>query len=179
VKPRYASLAFLVALAFLVPFPAAAQRDSPEARELASLAVAAGTFDVTYTQASKVAASIMKGSLEGRLGRQLSDDESRQLGALFLRLIKETVPQREFEANYVDVLVRYYSPQELKDLVAFYRTPLGTRALRFGPATNEEHAAAGHRIMAAHDREFRERFTAEFVREFPALNRELEKKPRQ
>jgi hypothetical protein len=29
--------------------------------------------------------------------------------------------------------------------------------------------------MGAHDREFRERFTAEFVREFPALHRELEK----
>ncbi len=179
-KPFSASLVILwLVVGLLAPASTAAQSESPEARELASLAVAAGTFDITYTQASKVATSIVKGSLEGRLGRQLSDVESRQLGALFLRLIKETVPQSDFEAYYVDVIRRYYSPQELKDLVAFYRTPLGTKVLRFGPATNEEHAAAGQRIMGSHDREFRERFAAEFTREFPALNRELERKQRQ
>ena len=132
-----------------------------------------------YTQASTVATSIMKGSLEGRLGRPLSDDESRQLGELFLRLIKETVPQSDFEGNYVDVLVRYYSPQELKDLVAFYRTPVDTKVLRFGPATNAENAAAGRRIMGSHDREFRERFAAEFLREFPTINKQLERKKEQ
>jgi hypothetical protein len=50
------------------------------------------------------------------------------------------------------------------------------KALRFGPATNAENAAAGRRIMGSHDREFRERFTAEFLREFPAINKELQRK---
>ena len=179
-KPFGASLVILwVVVGLFAPSPTAAQSESPEARELASLAAAAGTFDIMYTQASTVATSIMKSSLEARLGRPLSDDESRQLGELFLRLIKETVPQSDFEGNYVDVLGRYYSPQELKDLVAFYRTPLGMKALRFGPATNAENAAAGRRIMGAHDREFRERFTAEFLREFSTINKELQHKQRQ
>jgi len=30
--------------------------------------------------------------------------------------------------------------------------------------------------MGAHDREFRERFTAEFLREFPTINKELQRK---
>jgi hypothetical protein len=179
-KPFSASLVILwVVVGLLAPASTAAQSESPEARELASLAAAVGTFDSTYTEASTVATSMMKSSLERRLGRQLSDDESRQLGALFLRLIKETVPQSDLETNYVDRVSRYYSPQELKDLVAFYRTPLGTKVLRFQVATNAEEATGAQRIAGTHFREFRERFAAEFAREFPAINRELERKQRQ
>ena len=86
------------------------------------------------------------------------------------------MPRADFEAQYVDFLARYYSVQEMKDLVAFYRTPLGVKVLRFSSVSNEESSI--QRMMAGRQREFVKRLTAEFAREFPALNRELERKQR-
>jgi hypothetical protein len=80
---------------------------------------------------------------------------------------------------FVDLYARYYSPQELKDLVAFYRTPLGMKVLRFSGASSAERSAALQRLIASRHREFIERFYAEFARELPALNQELEDKQRQ
>ena len=77
------------------------------------------------------------------------------------------MPPSDFEAEYVDLLARYYSVQEMKDLVAFYRTPLGAKVLRFSSVSNEENSAGIQRMMAGRQRE-----------EFPALNRELERKQR-
>lgn len=89
------------------------------------------------------------------------------------------MPRSVFDAQQVDLLAQYYSTQELKDLVAFYRTTLGMKVLRFSSVSSAESSAGLQRMMASRQREFVERFTAEFVREFPALNRELERKQRQ
>jgi hypothetical protein len=107
-----------------------------------------------------------------------TSDRPRRLEEIFLRVAKETMPPSDFEAEYVDLLARYYSVQEMKDLVAFYRTPLGAKVLRFSSVSNEANSAGIQRMMAGRQREFVERLTAEFAREFPALNRELERKQR-
>jgi uncharacterized protein len=178
-KPLSASLVILwLAVGLLAPSSAAAQSESSEAKELARLTFSSGS-DVVFTQAAKVGTLSLKAALEGRLGRQLTEDESSRLNEVYLRVFKETVPRSEFEAQYVDFYTRYYSPQELKDLLAFYRSPLGMKVLRFSSVSNEERSAGLQRVMASRQREFVERFNAEFAREFPALNRELEHKQRQ
>jgi hypothetical protein len=174
-----ASLVILgLAVRLLAPSPTAAQSESPEAREIVGLTLALGAFDALVAHAAQIGTSRAKVHLEGRLGRQFSEDESRRLTEVLIRIIKETLPRSDYEAVLVDLLVRYYSPQELKDLVAFYRTPLGTKVLRFSSAGTEETNAAIQRMMAARQRELLERLAAEFVREFPDLNRELERQQR-
>jgi hypothetical protein len=168
----------LLVVAPLAPASTAAQSESPEARELASLTRPSSVLDGVYVHAAKTGTVPIKTGLEGSLGRELTEEESRRLEEIFLRVAKETMPPSDFEAEYVDLLGRYYSVQEMKDLVAFYRTPLGAKVLRFSSVSNEANSAGIHRMMAARQREFVERFTAEFTREFPALNLELERKRR-
>jgi hypothetical protein len=66
---------------------------------------------------------------------------------------------------------------EMRELAAFYRTRLGGKALRLSGVLVSEGAAAGERLVNSREREFAERFGAEFAREFPALSRELERQP--
>ena len=156
----------------------AAQSESPEARELASLTLSSGPFERLVTQLGMAGMPPVKAALEGNLGRQLTEDESKRLSELFIRIVKDTIHQSEFEAHFAGLFVRYYSPQELKELVAFYRTPLGLKALRFTSVTTAETNAWFHQLSVARQREIAERFKAEFAREFPALSRELEQKQR-
>lgn len=168
-RPLSASLVVLwLAVEFLAPTPTAAQSESPEARDLASLIFSSGQFDLLVTQAARAGTVPMKAALEWRLGRQLTEDESRRLSEVFLRTFKDTFPQSEYEAHFADLFVRYYSAEDLKELVAFYRTPLGLKTLRFSAITMMETRAWVHQVIAARQREFAERFRAEFVREFPA-----------
>jgi hypothetical protein len=161
------------------PAPTAAQGESPEARELASLTFSSGQFDLLLAQARRAGAPPVKAALERRLGRQLTEDESRQLIEVFLRVFKETIPQSDYEAQLAAMYARYYSPPELKELVAFCRTPLGLKMLRFSSTTMTETSAWAQQVIAARQRELIERFNAEFARELPALNQELEHKQRQ
>jgi hypothetical protein len=63
--------------------------------------------------------------------------------------------------------------------VAFYRTPLGMKVLRFASTVSEENALLGQRLAATRREQLIERFNAEFAREFPKLGEELQRKPRQ
>jgi len=175
-RPIPAALATLtLALALLAAPPARAQDVPPEARDLAQLVFTPGSFDAIMTQAGKIGSQVVRANLEGRLQRQLSPGEATQLQALFTRLMKETAPKPEWETLYAALIARHFSRDEMRDLAAFYRTPLGAKAIRLSGVLVTEGAAAGERLMKSREREFGEGFGAEFSREFPALARELER----
>lgn len=168
-----------LAVALFAPGSTAAQGESPEARELASLIFSPAAYDLIFTNAAQLGALTAKAGLEERLGRSLTDDELRRLGELCLRLFNRLGPSRaQIEAIYVDFFARYYSVQERKDLIAFYRTPLGVKVLRFPVAITDELRPAIERLMASSQPEFVRRFGPEFARKFPDLHRELEQKQR-
>jgi hypothetical protein len=156
----------------------AAQNDSHEARDIAGRLFASQA--VLFSHASvEASTSNLKPALEGQLGRQLSEEEARRLGEILARVALEALPRADIEAYYADLLVRHFSPEELTELAAFYRTPLGAKVLRFSSVTLFEEGAPGlERLLKAHDRELQERFRAEFTREFPAIKRELERQQR-
>ena len=157
-----------LAVALVAPASTAAQGESPEARELAGLTFWPAAYEFAFTNAAQMGAITAKAGLERRLGRPLTEDESRRLGEVFLRVWKAVAPpQAQVEALYRDVLTRHYSVQEMKDLVAFYRTPLGVKTLRFSTVSNEEMRAGIDRMMASSQQEFVERFTAEFAPRLP------------
>lgn len=168
---------FALMVGLLAGAPAAAQNEPPEARELARLIFNAGTFDAIMAQAGKIGSQVVRAGIEGRVKRQLGPDEASRLEALFTRLMKETVPQPEWEALYTALISRHFSAAEMRELAAFYRTPLGGKALRLSGVLVSEGAAAGEHLVKSRQREFGERFGAEFARELPALSRELERQP--
>lgn len=157
----------------------AEQDASPEAQELARLSFASGQFDQIVTQAAKLGVLPVKTGIEGRVGRQLSDDEFRRLTEVFTRVFKEGIPQSDYEDSLAGQLSRYYSLQELRELVTFYRTPLGMKALRFASVAMNDSALTVQRLMASRQALLIERFNAEFAREFPKLIEELQRKQRQ
>jgi len=179
-KPMTAWRAILMVLCLgvLAAASSAEQGAQSEAQELARLSFASGQFDQIRAQAAKVGVLPLKTAIEGRLGRQLSEDELRRLTEVFTRVFKESIPQSEYEDNLAGQLSRYYSQQELADLLAFYRTPLGMKALRFASTAGEENALMVQRLMASRQAEFIERFNAEFAREFPKLSEEMQRKSR-
>jgi len=157
----------------------AAQGVSSEAQELARLSLSSGQFDQIGTQAAKVGVPPVQKAIEDRLGRKLTEDEFRRLSAVFTRVFKEALPQSEFADNLAGEFDRYYSPQELTELLAFYRTPLGMKALRFASTVAEESALFAQRLTATRKDQLIERFNAEFAREFPTLGEELQRKQKQ
>jgi hypothetical protein len=157
----------------------AAQGVSSEAQELARLSLSSGQFDRIGTQAGKIGVLPVQKAIEDRWGRKRTEDELRRLTEVFTRVLKETIPQSDFEENLAGQLGQYYSPQELRELLDFYRTPLGMKALRFASAVAEETALFGQRLAATRKEQLIERFNAEFAREFPKLGEELQRKQRQ
>jgi len=157
----------------------AAQGVSSEAQELARLSLSSGQFDRIGTQAAKIGVLPIQKALEGRLERQLTEDESRRLTEMFTRVFKEAIPQSELESNLAGEFDRYYTPQELTELLAFYRTPLGMKALRFTSTVADENALFAQRLTATRKEQFIERFNAEFAREFPKLSEEMQRKQKQ
>jgi hypothetical protein len=169
----------ILCLGILAASSVAAQGVSPEAKELARLTLSSGPFEQFGTRAGKAGALQVQTGLEDRLERKLTEDESRRLTEVFTRVLKETIPQSEFEENLAGQVARYYSPQELTELVAFYRTPLGMKVLRFMSTFAEENALVTQQLAATRREQLIERLNAELARELPKLGEELHRKPRQ
>lgn len=183
-RARAVVLPALLLLVLLSSAPAAVAQTGPvgtllsaDALDIARAVLTAGTFDTIMTQAGKIGSQVVRASLEGRLARSLTASEASRLQDLFTRLLRETAPQSEWETLYATLISRNFTPDELRELAAFYRTPLGSRVTRLSGVMMTEGAAAGERLMKSREREMVQRFGAEFAREFPALSREIERQP--
>ncbi len=176
---RHATIVLPLALTLglLWGAPAAAQGEPREAYELARLIFTSGTFDALMQQAGKIGSQVVRAGIEGRVQRQLTEDEASRLQGLFTRLMKEAAPQRDWETLYATLISRHFSADEMREMAAFYRTPLGAKALRLSGVMTTEGAAAGEQLMKSRQHQLGQRFDAEFTREFPALSREMERKP--
>ena len=86
------------------------------------------------------------------------------------RVLLEIFPRSLWEDTYVDVSSKHVSVDDARELLAFYGTPPGQKALRLAGILAAEADDATQRILKARENEFRQRFTAEFQKEFPDLN---------
>ena len=152
-----------------------ARADSDQAsvspyRELVKVMFTSGSFDVGLSRASKADTSAVRAQLEKHLSRQLTEDEAGRLQRLVTRVLLEVFPQSFWEDTYVDMLSKHVSVKDARELLAFYGTPLGQKALRLATMLTAEADNASQRVLKARDSEFRQRFIAEFQKEFPKLN---------
>ena len=99
-KPFSPLVIVLLAARLFVASSATAQIDSPEATELANLTF---SFDLIVTQAAKVGMLSVKAAIEGRLGRQRTEDESRRRTELVERVLKDAIPRSDFEAHFANL----------------------------------------------------------------------------
>ncbi len=139
-------------------------------RELVKVMFTSGLFDVGLSRASKADTSAVRAQLEKQLGRQLTEDEVGRLQRLVTRVLLEVFPQSFWQDTYADMLSKHVSVKDARELLAFYGTPLGQKTLRLAALLTAEAGDASQRVLKARENEFRQRFIAEFQKEFPELN---------
>ncbi len=146
-------------------------------RELVKVVFTSGMFDVGLSRASKADTSAVRAQLEKQLGRPLTDDEGGRLQKLVTRVLLEVFPQSFWEDTYADMLPKHISVENARELLAFYRTPLGQKTLRLAVLLTAEADDASQRVLKARETEFRQRFIAEFQKAFPELRAGLSAQP--
>ena len=169
----------LLALTFvLCPPPAHAQTDPALARELARLVFTSTTFDGGIALAGASGSRSIRADVEKQLRRRLTESEASRLQSLVTQLTKEVVSQEEWEKLFAARLTRQFSADELRALLAFYRTPLGVKALSLSDIMVREAAATANRLMKSREHDFHQRFGVAFEREFATLSGEIRQSQR-
>ena len=154
---RQASVITVLLLLAWTPRASAQESASPEAHELARLILSsAGSFDAALAQAGRQITAIVVPAVEGRLRRPLSVD------------------------LWVDLYARLYSkhasPAEITDMLTFYNTPVGRRALSLSVIVITESAEAGFNLFTkSREQELQKRFSDALSKTMPGLKAELDR----
>lgn len=124
-------LVVVCALSCVVALPARAAETQAEkekfARELATIVVSEKTWSDMLDQTLAAIANATK-------GQQLPPDfEPKARQAL-----REVMPYDYLLGLQIEMQAKYYSVAEMKDLIAFYKTPTGQKAIRIMPALTAE-----------------------------------------
>jgi hypothetical protein len=121
--------------AVLTSAPAVAQESARQAAlELARLAV----DDVARRRVDEqVTAGVVRAvgiSLQERLSRRLLEVEWRMIAGIVERFVHETLPPKRTEEIAAEVYLRHFDEAELRELLAFQRSPAGRKLARLSPA---------------------------------------------
>jgi hypothetical protein len=71
-----------------------------------------------------------------------------QAVAAITKVLEDPKLADEMMAEVVPLYARYFSPDEMKQLAAFYRTPIGKKSLQVMPKLMGEGMQAGQRVIA-------------------------------
>jgi hypothetical protein len=151
-----AALAAALLVAFLA-FTAGSHAQTPgalaAAKELVSLKGGANMFD-----------PLIPGVIESAKNAYLPTNPqlSKELNDVALQLRKEYDPKRADVLNEVSkIYAQHFTEQELKDLVAFYKTPLGKKMITEEPVALDQSLKAAQAWATKFSDEVLERFRAE------------------
>jgi len=85
--------------------------------------------------------------------------QSNPLMAPYKSVIAEwaarTMSWENFRERFVSIYVETFSESELRELIAFYRTPTGKKSIQVQPALMERGAAFGIEVASEHQEELR------------------------
>ncbi len=136
--------ATLVAMLVVASAPAIAQTDARRelGRELARLLTDDPSRHGIDDQVTASLARAIATTLQDRLGRRLLDMEWEMLGGIVRRFVRETLtPERTVDLA-ASVYAQQFDEAELRELLAFQRSPLGRKVARLTPAIARETAQA-------------------------------------
>jgi len=158
------------------PSPPPAVKPSPAApltagheraiRELVHMAAGSGVTDAMSEQIALALVPGLKPALGRQLGRPVSPAEERKLVDVIRRTFAGVFPTALFEDQLVSVYAKHLSEAEAKELLRFYATPVGSKAIRLAAVLTREGAAIGQRLAQSRQAEFAQRLRDELAREF-------------
>jgi len=80
--------------------------------------------------------------LQTRLNRRLQDPEWRLVGEIVRRFVSDTLAPGRTDELAAEIYVRQFDEAELRELIAFQRSPVGRKAARLAPTIAAETAEA-------------------------------------
>lgn len=104
-------------------------RDSEVALRLSRLMMSDETYELTIRQMSE---GMVKGTQAA--GRPLPADFPKKMTLV----MREALPLKELQQFNADVYASHFSDKELEDVIAFYKTPTGSKMVKKMPALMQE-----------------------------------------
>ena len=170
-KQRLLSLITVAALAAAPSFaaaqsaPAAPVAASPQAdaavKELLDAMDVRKMMTASFTEMEKALPQMMRAQMTAVINADPSADAEKKKASLakveqvlpvasqaISRLFKDPALIDEMMAEIGPLYARNYTTAELKELTAFYRTPLGRKMLALSPRLSAESMAVGQRVVA-------------------------------
>lgn len=139
---KRAATALAVVLALTTAAAAAPAKPSPEHRS-AVLDLLAATHTLDFMQKLFPVLLAQQRGLIQKAYPNLPTKAIDLINSEFVAAFKESTPQ--WETAMVDIYARYFTVSEIKEMVAFYKSPTGAKAARLMPRLTAEGMSAGQR----------------------------------
>lgn len=137
------------------------------ARELVRVAFSTQMFDAMVKQAARAGVTMVKTNMEARTGRPMTTAEQEKVSSAFQRSFRKVFPQAEWETLMSEIIARHFTEDDLREVLGFYRTPVGAKVMRLNTVVSQDGASAGERFIRTREQEFNRVFQEELRQEFP------------
>ena len=157
---RFVLAALVAALSFAVPAlsaPAAAADSQAEREQLAQEMYGVLKLDRTLTQVFDLMEQQVVDMLRQE-NQEVDPQVAKDLAAIIKEEAKPLLPQ--IRANSISILVRHFSLEDLKNMLAFYQTETGRRAIDRMPLVLQDSNAATMKLIPAFQARLEKRFEA-------------------
>ena len=135
-------------------------------RELVHMAAGSGVTDAMFQPVAQALVPGLKPGLERQLKRPVSPEEEQKLVDVIRRTFVGVFPSALFEKELIEVYAKHFNEAEAEELLRFYRTPVGTKAIQLSAVLAGEGAVIGQRLAKSREAEFAQRLREELAREF-------------
>jgi len=135
-------------------------------RELVHMAAGSGVTDAMFQPVAQALVPGLKPGLERQLKRPVSPEEEQKLVDVIRRTFVGVFPSALFEKELIEVYAKHFNEAEAEELLRFYRTPVGTKAIQLSAVLTGEGAVIGQRLAKSREAEFAQRLREELAREF-------------
>src|SRR6266478_2534381 len=139
------------------PAPEAKPAAPPEAKPSPPGAKPSLPPDARLQQIAQALVPGLRPALERQLRRPVSPAEERKLIDVVRRTFAGVFPTALFEDGLVSAYAKHFTEADARELVRFYRTPIGSKAIRVAAVLTGEGAAIGQRLAQSRQAEFAQR----------------------
>jgi len=130
------------------------------------MAAGSGVTDAMFQPVAQALVPGLKPGLERQLKRPVSPEEEQKLVDVIRRTFVGVFPSALFEKELIEVYAKHFNEAEAEELLRFYRTPVGTKAIQLSAVLAGEGAVIGQRLAKSREAEFAQRLREELAREF-------------
>ena len=144
------------------------------AEDFARYEFSQGTFNSFMDQATQAKLLASRPAVEKGLGRGLTPSEDKELADIFQKVFREVYPEEEWIGALSKIYARIFTPEEIKEIVAFYQSNSGRHLLEMQSTIMQEAEEMVTEIFEKKEEMFVARLEEEFGTAFPSTTKNLD-----